>query len=97
MVEDDTYCVDVMKQLSALQASIERANRLLLQNHLETCFSKAVAGGEGEAAVSELVDALVQPRADGSGLRRRTRRGGAVGRPNTPAPGFRGDLTWNRP
>ena len=58
MVEDDVYCVDVMKQLSALQASIERANRLVLQNHLETCFSKAVAGGDGEAAVSELVDAL---------------------------------------
>ena len=58
MVEDDAYCVDVMKQLSALQASIERANRLLLQNHLETCFAKAVAGGEGEAAVAELVDAL---------------------------------------
>jgi DNA-binding FrmR family transcriptional regulator len=58
MVEDDTYCVDVMKQLSALQASIERANRLLLQNHLETCFAEAVAGGAGQAAVAELVDAL---------------------------------------
>ena len=58
MVEADTYCVDVMKQLSALQASIERANRLLLQNHLETCFAQAVAGGEGQAAVAELIDAL---------------------------------------
>ena len=58
MVEEDVYCVDVMKQLSAIQASIERANRLILQNHLETCFSQAVAGGDGEAAVSELIDAL---------------------------------------
>ena len=58
MVEEDTYCVDVMKQLSALQASIERANRLLLQNHLETCFANAVAQGDGQAAVAELVDAL---------------------------------------
>ena len=58
MVEDETYCVDVMKQLSALQASIERANRLLLQNHLETCFTNAVAHGDGQAAVTELVDAL---------------------------------------
>lgn len=58
MVEDETYCVDVMKQLSALQASIERANRLLLQNHLETCFTNAVAHGDGHAAVTELVDAL---------------------------------------
>lgn len=58
MVEQDVYCVEVMKQLSALQGSIERANRLILQNHLETCFSQAVAGGNGQAAVSELVDAL---------------------------------------
>ena len=58
MVEDEAYCVEVMKQLSALQGSIERANRLLLQNHLETCFANAVADGEGQAAVAELVDAL---------------------------------------
>ena len=58
MVERDTYCVEVMKQLSALQGSIERANRLLLQNHLETCFTNAVAHGDGGAAVTELVDAL---------------------------------------
>jgi CsoR family transcriptional regulator, copper-sensing transcriptional repressor len=58
MVEDDAYCVEVMKQISAVQASLERANRLVLKNHLETCFSEAVTGGRGEAAVAELVDAV---------------------------------------
>jgi CsoR family transcriptional regulator, copper-sensing transcriptional repressor len=58
MVEEDAYCVDLMKQVSATQASLERVNRLILKNHLETCFAEAVAGGRGEAAVDELVDAV---------------------------------------
>jgi DNA-binding FrmR family transcriptional regulator len=58
MVEQDEYCVDVMKQVSAVQASLERVNRLVLKNHLQTCFSEAVAEGRAEAAVSELVDAV---------------------------------------
>lgn len=58
MVEQDQYCVDVMKQVSAVQASLERVNRLVLKNHLETCFSEAVADGRADAAVSELVDAI---------------------------------------
>lgn len=58
MVEQDAYCVDVMKQVSATQSSLERVNRLVLKNHLETCFAEAVAGGRGQAAVAELVDAV---------------------------------------
>lgn len=58
MVEDEAYCVDIMKQVSAVQASLERANRLVLRNHLETCFSDAVRDGDGPAAVAELVDAV---------------------------------------
>jgi len=31
MVEDDEYCPDVMKQLSAVQGQLEKANRLVLR------------------------------------------------------------------
>jgi DNA-binding FrmR family transcriptional regulator len=58
MVEDDAYCVDLMKQVSAAQASLERVNRLVLKNHLETCFAEAVADGRSQPAVAELVDAV---------------------------------------
>ena len=58
MVEEDAYCVDLMKQVSAAQASLERVNRLVLKNHLETCFAEAVAEGRSQAAVAELVDAV---------------------------------------
>ncbi|MGH2554429.1 MAG: metal-sensitive transcriptional regulator [Actinomycetota bacterium] len=58
MVEVEAYCVDIMKQISAVQASLERANRLVLKNHLETCFSEAVRDGRGDDAVAEIVDAV---------------------------------------
>lgn len=58
MLESDAYCVDVMKQISAVQSSLERANRVMLHNHLETCFSSAVLDGRGQAAIDELVDAV---------------------------------------
>lgn len=58
MVEEEAYCVEVMKQISAAQAALERVNRLVLKNHLETCFSDAVRGGRGDAAIAELVDAV---------------------------------------
>lgn len=58
MLEGDVYCVDVMKQVSATQASLERVNRVMLKNHLETCFSEAVLTGRGQAAIEELVEAV---------------------------------------
>lgn len=84
MVEAEEYCVDVMKQVSAAQASLERVNRLVLKNHLETCFSEAIADGRGPAAIAELVDAvkfnpvLTGPEAVLSGV--------AVGEQSPPTP-----------
>ena len=58
MLESDAYCVDVMKLIQTAQCSLEHAIRVTLHNHLETCFSEAVVGGQGERAIAELVDAL---------------------------------------
>jgi DNA-binding FrmR family transcriptional regulator len=58
MVEDDTYCPEVMKQLSAVQGSLERASRLVLRNHLETCVAAAMVAGRTDEIVDELMEAL---------------------------------------
>ncbi|MBW3610599.1 MAG: metal-sensitive transcriptional regulator [Actinobacteria bacterium] len=58
MVEDDTYCPEVMKQLSAVQGSLERASRIVLRNHLETCVAAAMVAGRTEEIVDELMEAL---------------------------------------
>ena len=58
MVEAEAYCPELMKQVAAVQASLERVNRILLQNHLETCVTEAIQAGGGSAKIAELIDAL---------------------------------------
>jgi len=58
MVEEDRYCPEIMKQVSALQSSLERVNRLVLQSHLETCVPDAVAEGRSGQIVDELMEAI---------------------------------------
>lgn len=58
MVEEERYCPDIMKQVSALQSSLERVNRILLQNHLETCVTEAVSEGRTAEIVDELMETM---------------------------------------
>jgi len=58
MVDDETYCVDLMKQLSAVQASLEKVQQIFLRNHLSTCVSDAIKDGMGEEIIDELMGAL---------------------------------------
>ncbi|MDH3306976.1 MAG: metal-sensitive transcriptional regulator [Acidimicrobiia bacterium] len=58
MVEEERYCPDIMKQVSALQGSLERVNRILLQNHLETCVTHAVSEGRTAEIVDELMETM---------------------------------------
>jgi DNA-binding FrmR family transcriptional regulator len=58
MVEREVYCPDLMKQVSALQASLEKVNRILLENHLETCVTEAIQAGGGQEKIRELIEAL---------------------------------------
>jgi CsoR family transcriptional regulator, copper-sensing transcriptional repressor len=58
MVEEEQYCPDIMKQISALQGSLEGVNRVLLQNHVETCVLDHVEHGRSEQVVDELLETL---------------------------------------
>jgi CsoR family transcriptional regulator, copper-sensing transcriptional repressor len=58
MVEHERYCPDVMKQVSALQGSLEKVNRVLLENHVETCVLHAVSEGRTTEIVTELMETL---------------------------------------
>lgn len=58
MVEQDEYCVDLMKQLSAVQGTLRRVQQVFLRNHLSSCVSDAIRNGMGEAIIDELMGAL---------------------------------------
>jgi DNA-binding FrmR family transcriptional regulator len=59
MVEDDRYCVDVMHQIAAVRAALDRVGKVLLGAHVETCVVEAFASGsskERENKKAELLD-----------------------------------------
>lgn len=58
MVEQDVYCLEILKQLSAVRSALDRVGRLELQHHLEHCFLDAVRSGKEADAIAELMETL---------------------------------------
>jgi len=54
MVEDERYCVDILNQVSAIQAALNSFSKVLLSNHIKTCVVDEIEAGNGEEAVEEL-------------------------------------------
>lgn len=48
MVDDDVYCMDILKQIKAVQQALERVSALTLENHLNTCVTTAVRSADEE-------------------------------------------------
>jgi CsoR family transcriptional regulator, copper-sensing transcriptional repressor len=55
MVDEDQYCIDILRQTYAVRKAIEKLEALILENHLATCVPEAIASGEAEKVVAELV------------------------------------------
>ncbi len=56
MVEQDKYCVDVLKQTYAVRRAIEKLESLMLDNHLRTCVTDGIREGREEHVLGELVE-----------------------------------------
>ncbi|MGI6030150.1 MAG: metal-sensing transcriptional repressor [Eubacteriales bacterium] len=58
MVEEDRYCIDISNQLLSTQAILKKANRMVVQAHIEHCVKDAVLEGAGQQKVEEILDLL---------------------------------------
>jgi DNA-binding FrmR family transcriptional regulator len=56
MVEQDKYCVDVLKQTYAVRRAIEKMEGLMLDKHLHTCVVEGIKGGREDEVMGELVE-----------------------------------------
>ena len=54
MVEEDQYCVDVLKQTYAVQRAIDKFESLLLQGHLRSCVIEGIHEGREAEVMGEL-------------------------------------------
>lgn len=58
MIEDDEYCVDIIKQTTAVQRALEKFNSVVLERHLEGCVTTAIRSddsSERERVIRELL------------------------------------------
>lgn len=59
MLEDEKYCIDIIKQIQAVQAALNKVSTLILDNHLKSCLTTAVRGDdvdERERVLSEIAE-----------------------------------------
>jgi DNA-binding FrmR family transcriptional regulator len=58
MVDSDQYCVDILTQIAAVQAALDRVTVGVLEDHVNGCVSEAVPSSEGKERLGELVGVL---------------------------------------
>jgi DNA-binding FrmR family transcriptional regulator len=63
MLEEDRYCIDVIKQIQAIQTALSRVSESILDAHLRTCVTTAIRGDdadERERLLSEVIEVYRQ-------------------------------------
>jgi CsoR family transcriptional regulator, copper-sensing transcriptional repressor len=59
MVEEDAYCIDVIRQIQAVQAALNKVSTGILEDHLNSCVTTAIQGDnprERERVLKEITD-----------------------------------------
>jgi DNA-binding FrmR family transcriptional regulator len=62
MVDEDTYCIDVLTQVAAVTKALQAVSLGLLEDHLAHCVVDAARAGDAEAQVKirEAADAIAR-------------------------------------
>jgi len=55
MVEEDKYCVDILRQTYAVRKAIEKLEAMILEDHLHGCVPEGIREGRENEVVEELV------------------------------------------
>ena len=59
MVEEDTYCIDVIRQIQAIDSALNKVSTQILENHLNSCVITAIKGDdpkERERVLKEMTE-----------------------------------------
>ena len=65
MIDADTYCVDILLQVAAVQGALEQVEKLLLGRHIESCVSDAMRSGsknDRQRKIDELLEVFTRFR-----------------------------------
>ncbi|MEO8475968.1 MAG: metal-sensitive transcriptional regulator [Actinomycetota bacterium] len=58
MVEEDKYCIDILTQVSSVQAALKAVGLGLLDDHVRHCVRESIEKGSGDQKIEELMAAV---------------------------------------
>jgi len=59
MIEEGAYCIDIIRQLQAVEAALNKVNSLILSEHMNSCLITAIRGEdihERERVLNEIIE-----------------------------------------
>lgn len=62
MVDDDTYCIEVLTQSQAVQSALSAVDSLMLSEHLENCVGEQLKTGNSKKAFAEIITVFKKGR-----------------------------------
>jgi DNA-binding FrmR family transcriptional regulator len=60
MLEDGRYCVDILQQIVAARAALNKVALLIIESHAKSCIVSAVKEDRGDQSIDELMNVLKQ-------------------------------------
>jgi DNA-binding FrmR family transcriptional regulator len=58
MVEEDTYCDDILTQIAGIQAALQQVSLKVLENHLTHCVTDAIEQDQRDEKIREVMQVL---------------------------------------
>jgi len=61
MIDEDRYCIDIITQIGAVRAALDRVEQEILRDHVGHCVENAIASGnkaDQRQKIAELMDVL---------------------------------------
>ena len=65
MVEEEAYCIDIIRQNQAVISALKKVNQLILKDHLDSCVTTAIRGKddrEKERVLGEIMEVFEEKR-----------------------------------
>lgn len=59
MIEDERYCIDILVQVSAAKAAIDKVGKIILENHIKGCITESIKY-ESQDKSDELIEELMK-------------------------------------
>jgi len=58
MVEEDRYCLEILTQITAIRAALDKVGMEILDGHARGCLTAAIKSGNSDTAIDELIKVL---------------------------------------